>query len=251
MAASRFFYGMSLLGRGWRQLKREPSLWLWISIPWLLDLTVLFAGWTTGLGLLQGWIAAVIAKWAAGGWLFDLLYYPLVVIFGLGFVVVWLVAVVSIATVIAAPFNALLAEKSLQRLGVQTVQFAGVGAWVMHALKMIFISLCKAVIFGMAGVLLFAVSFLPGLNLVAAYFSMCLFSADVFDYSFEAQGLGFRQRLQRWGTLKAEIFGQGVTLSLTSLIPGLTVLALPVAVVGATTLIAQNAQQAQSDVNKR
>jgi len=64
------------------------------------------------------------------------------------------------------------------------------------------------------------------------------FAADVFDYSFEAIGYGLKQRFRTWRTFDHEITGLGGSLLLTSLLPGLTVLLMPVAVLGATTLVA-------------
>ena len=239
MATKRFMLGASLLVRGWRLLKSESDLWLWVSIPLLIDLVILFLGWTQGLIFLKSLIAGIIAGWSIQGWLFDLLYYPMMIILGLGFIVVWLLAVVAVATVVAAPFNALLAEKALQRQGVATVNSKSFIQWIRHAARMFGVTLMKAVVFLIVGVLLFFVSFIPGLNLVVAYLSICLFAMDVFDYSFEARGFSLKQRLAYYKQVKVEIFGLGATLSLTSLLPGLTLLALPVAVVGITTLIAE------------
>lgn len=237
MAPKRFVHGSTLLIRGWRLLQSENSLWIWISVPWLIDLALLIFGWAKGIPILQGIIVKIISGWALEGWVYNLVYYPAVIILSLGFLVVWLLLVVAISTIVAAPFNALLAEKALKVQGVPTVNTQSLGQWLGHAFRMLGVTICKAVIFSAAGVTLFFVSFVPGLNLIAAYLSMCLFSMDVFDYSFEARGLTLRQRFAYYTKIRPEIFGLGATLSLTSILPGLTLLALPVAVVGATTLI--------------
>ncbi len=243
MGADRFFEGSALLVRGFRVLRQEKGLWLWISIPWFIDLIVLFAGWSLGLSTLKTFLVSVLANWTGSGWLFDLLFYPLIFILGIGIVVLWVVVVIAVATVIAAPFNVLLAEKALRRQNGKVAEIHGIRGWILHSLRMILISLTKAVVFAFAGLILFAASFIPGLNLAAAYLSMCVFAADVFDYGFEAQGADFRMRLKRWQNLKPEVMGLGATLTLTSLIPGLTVLALPVAVVGSTTVIASKQRE--------
>jgi len=61
------------------------GLWLWILIPWLIDLVVLFAGWIYGLGGVKALTLWAVGKLSVSGWLFDLLYYPAVVILVLCF----------------------------------------------------------------------------------------------------------------------------------------------------------------------
>jgi uncharacterized protein involved in cysteine biosynthesis len=235
--AARFWSGLTAIPAGWRLLRREKGLWIWILIPWLIDLTVLMIGWGFGVQAVQALTAWAVSKLSVTGWLFDVLYYPAVIVLGFMFIVVWLVAVLAVATVIASPFNALLAERALVRQGVKTAGAASVGAWVRLFLHMTWIAVIKACIFGALGLALLVLSFVPGLNLLAAYASMCVFAADVFDYSFEATGLSFRRRLAEWRAFNQELGGLGGSLLLTSLLPGLTVLLLPVAVLGGTTLV--------------
>lgn len=237
--AARFWCGFTLLPAGWRLLREQRALWTWIAIPWLINLSVLIAGWIFGLGAVQTLTAWAVSQLVVGGWLFGVLYYPAVVIFGFMFLILWLIAVLGVATVVASPFNAVLAERALTRQGVATATTGSLSAWLRLFLKMILVAGLKGVIFILAGVTLFVLSFVPGLNLVAAYASMCLFAVDVFDYSFEALGWGFRRRLSEVGRTKPEMMGLGGSLLLTSLLPGLTVLCLPVSVLGATTQVAR------------
>lgn len=238
LSPSRFWSGLVLVPAGWRLLTREKSLWVWICVPWLIDLAVLLVGWGFGVQGVQALTAWAIGKLTVTGWLFDVLYYPTVIILGFMFIIVWLVVVLAVATVIASPFNALLAERALTRQGITTAAAQSAGAWIKLAFRMAWVAVLKGVVFGLVGLTLFVLSFVPGLNLVAAYASMCVFAADVFDYSFEATGLSLRRRMAEWRSLAQELGGLGGSLLLTSLLPGLTVLLLPVAVLGATTLVA-------------
>lgn len=225
---TRFKEGATLPQRGLRLLKAHPRLWLWLIVPWLIDLAVLLVGWVQGLIFIQTSTAAMITSWLGGGWLFTALYYPAVLIFGLAFLIFWVVVVVSVAAVVAAPFTSILVEKALKRQGVTTSAFR----W--HMLKT---TLVKAVIFACAGVIFFVVSFVPGVNLAAGYASMCIFAADCFDYSFEALGFNWSRRWREMKYFGVEIAGLGASLALTSVIPGLTVFAMPVAALGASTLV--------------
>jgi len=215
-------------------LRKNPSLWPWLLIPWLIDIALLVLGWSAGMTAIQGWITALVTGWVGSGFWFDLLNYPILIVFGLIFVVVWLIAVMSVATALASPFNSLLAEKVLVLKGVQGIGHKGLAGWVAHSIKMLLVGLLKGGIFAAMGFLLFAVSFIPGLNFVAAYASMCLFAADMFDYGFEARGFSLKRRVEEVRKMGGVVLGLGASLSLTSVIPGLTVLLLPLAVVGAT-----------------
>ncbi len=238
-AASKFWTGLTLVPAGWRLLNQKKSLWAFVLIPWLIDVAVLIVGWVYGLGGVQTLTLWAIGKLSVSGWVFDFLYYPLVVILGFMFLILWLFAVLAVATVIAAPFNGLLAERGLKAQGVKTVSIDGIFAWAKLSLRMLWTSVLKGLVFATAGLALFILSFFPGINLVAAYASMCIFAADVFDYSFEARGYSLRERFKNFRILSKEISGLGGSLLVTSLIPGLTVLLLPVAVLGATTVLAQ------------
>ncbi len=147
---TRFREGVSLPRRGLKFLKEHPSLWPWILIPWLIDLTVLIVGWIQGWIFIQTSTAAMLASWLGGGWLFSVLYYPAVAIFGLAFVILWIVVVVSVATLIAAPFTTILVEKALQRQGVATVNSGSIALWLKHSWQMLKTTMVKAVLFGVA-----------------------------------------------------------------------------------------------------
>lgn len=234
---TRFKTGATLPIRGLRLLIKHPALWPLIIIPWLIDAAILIAGWVQGFMMIQATAAALVTSWLGGGWLFTVLYYPLLIIFVLAFLILWLIVVMTIAAVIASPFTTVLVEMALRRQGVATVSTQSMSAWASHSLRMLKISLMKLVVFCFAGLILFGLSFIPGVNLVAAYASMCLFAADAFDYSFEAMGYNWARRRQELRAQGMAVAGLGATFTLTSLLPGLTVFAMPVAALGASTLI--------------
>jgi uncharacterized protein involved in cysteine biosynthesis len=246
--STRFSSGFWAPVRGWRIFLNQPDLWIWAAIPWILDVAILIGGWSLGFTAIQALTSWAIMKFVAAGILFNVLYYPALFILAFTFMVVWLILVMAISTLVASPFLAILAEKTLANAGAPVVGFANFGLRLLHILRMLCVSLLKAVVFAMAGITLFLASFIPGLNFAAVYGSMCLFAADVFDYSFEALGWGFHRRMRELRLAAPEVGGLGAGLALTSFLPGLTVLLLPLAVVGAAEVVADELRSQRIDL---
>ena len=94
---SNIFFGIKCLKDGYRILKEKPNLWLGIFVPWVLNFSILFFGWSSGLVWIKTSLLAYIAKFVGteGIW-FNLLYYPILVIFALGFMATTLFFALSI-----------------------------------------------------------------------------------------------------------------------------------------------------------
>ncbi len=69
---------------------------------------------------------------------------------------------------------------------------------------------------------------------------------DSLDYSFEALGMGFRERLRYLIKEWSQWFGMATSLALTLLMPGLTLLIIPGAVVGAALILKEQNGKTQS-----
>ena len=84
--------------------------------------------------------------------------------------------------------------------------------------------------------------FVPVLNLLAVSAAMLLLAFDSMDYSFETLGWGLRQRLRYLRREWVQWSGMAAGLALTLLLPGLTLLVIPGAVVGAAMLVKAETQ---------
>jgi len=227
--------GFTFLILGWRFLSAHPGLRKWTLIPLFVDLMLLLVGWSLGVSQVPVWVAqslGIFVTPAAGLW-FSLLYYPLLILFGIGFLVLWLYLVFILASLVAAPFNAILAEKCLIQLGITPAN----GGPLKLFFKMLRASLVKTVLFLIIGVFLFFLSFIPIINIFSIFGALLIMAFDCADYSFEVTGLGLRQRMSRWRGNLPEFAGMAGGLSLTLFVPGLTLLLLPVAVVGSAVVL--------------
>lgn len=239
--AQKIFLGFKILSEGWRHLRANPRLWLGILVPWVINFTIIVLGWSSGVSWIKTSLLALIAKLVGTeGFLFNLLYYPSLIIFGLGFMAATLFFSLAISTVIAAPFYSWLAEKTLEQSGETLPQHGNVALRIRFVLKMFLVGLAKGAVFGILGLSLFVLSFIPFVNIVAAFLTMCLLAADLFDYTLEARGLNFAKRMAFLSQRIIDIVGTAILLSLTSLAPGLTVLLLPIFVIGMARYLAQS-----------
>jgi uncharacterized protein involved in cysteine biosynthesis len=83
---------------------------------------------------------------------------------------------------------------------------------------------------------LFVFSFVPGINVLAFVLTLMMLSFDCMDYTFDAMGLGLRDRLLYLTARWQQWAGMATSLALTLLVPGLTLLMVPGAVVGAAVI---------------
>jgi uncharacterized protein involved in cysteine biosynthesis len=140
--------------------------------------------------------------------------------------------------VLAGPINGFLAERTLSILGtLKQEPFAG-RRWVLHFGRMLLVGLLTAVLFTIASIILFTVSFIPAVNLTAAFGLMLIATLEVSDYSFEALGMGLWPRFRYFFHNLRYFLGFATAMSLVFFIPGFSLVLFPVAVVGAAQLVA-------------
>lgn len=146
-------------------------------------------------------------------------------------------AIYMAVRLVAAPFYSLLAERTLVELGSRhAVAFSlrDAPTWILIALRMLMVSLAKALLFTLASVILFVVSFIPILNVLATLGFMHMLAFDISDYAFEAMEWPLSRRWAHVRTHAMTYTGLACGLGIAMLIPGVNLILLPAAVVGAS-----------------
>lgn len=237
--SKRVFLGASHWLDGARLILKESSIRKWAIIPFLIDLLLVVSGIGFGLASISGWVASALGfvGLTSGGFFASILFYLFSAILWVGYLIVVIYGTFLIATVVAAPFNSLLAERTLMHLGVLEEKPFKMGEWVATSLKLLMIGLGKSLIFAFIGIFIFIASFIPGLNFVASYVALLIMSFDSMDYSFEAREFGLRKRFRYFQARFPEFTGMAGGLALTIFVPGLTLLILPCSVVGAAIVM--------------
>lgn len=237
--SKRVYWGVSHLLEGGRLIVTEKTIRKWAIIPFLIDILLVISGIGFGLASISGWVTSALAfvGLAGGGFIASIFFYLFSAVLWIGYLIVVIYGTFLVATVVAAPFNSLLAERTLMHLGVIEEKPFKLGAWISTSLKLLVIGLIKSLIFAFLGIFIFITSFIPVLNFVSSYLALLIMSFDSMDYSFEAREFGLKKRFRYFQTKFPEFTGMAGGLALTILVPGLTLLVLPCSVVGAAIIM--------------
>lgn len=207
---------------GWRAIFRDRKLLALATFPIAVSLSA---------AVVSLWLLfSQIPTWLQG---FQLTYYPLLILAAVALFAGVLYAVYFVHAVISIPFYAAMAERALRMGGAEVEQSSSVTDYAANFLRMLRVSLTKAILFFVLGIGLFILAWIPGLNFLSIAGAMFLLAFDCMDYSFEVKRLGFRSRLRYALGHFSQWLGHALGLGLTLVIPGLTLLVIPGAVVGA------------------
>lgn len=246
-----FVDGLTFWIRGWKFLLGRKSLMVLAAIPFFIAIAV--AGYTMSYLFqhLPVWVQALMDYILSGAPAFlKYLYYPIFVGTSLLVVIAGVFTAYLGQNILAMPFNALLAERTLSLLGALKPEPFELKKWLLTTLRMLRVSLIKTVIFICLGIFLFVASFIPVVNVIAVFGSLLLLSFDQLDYSFEALRFGLRRRLKHAASHKRMWCGMAAGLGLTLLAPGLTLIVTPGAVVGAALLMKESLPDGSSALTR-
>lgn len=241
-AFKELFQGLGFITEGMRLLRTHKALLPFAVIPFLIDIVGFVVGVSLGASYLSQWTTAMLATvgtYITGFW-YDLLYYPLLFLLWIVFLILLGYFIFIVGSLIAAPFHSLLAERALMKFGALQSRPFKLREWLSTTLRMLMISLVKAVVFALVGLFVFILSFFPVVNLVGSFIACLIVAFDTMDYSFEMKEWNFKTRLAFFRSEFPRFSGMALVLGLTLMIPGFTLLCYPMAVVGAASQLAQS-----------
>lgn len=225
------FKGFGYLFSGFK-LITQAGIRGFVMIPLLIN-SILFSG---GIWLAQHqlnyWMARLLPQWLA--WL-EWLLWPLFAIL-IVFIVFYTFTI--LANLLAAPFNALLAERIEAKLRGQplpTFDSINISALVVRTFKS---ELGKLWYMAKWLVLLLILTVIPGVNLIAplawTLYGAWMLAIEYADYPMGNHNLFFDSELAALKQNRSEALGFGWLLSLMTAVPILNFFAMPVGVAGAT-----------------
>lgn len=229
------FAGAILPWEAAKLIFERPTLLLWASLPLLITLVLYYYV----IGGLTGMAQALVSGWFVD-WGFDprgLVVWSLELMAGLALALVAAVTFAFTSSVVASPFNDLLAHRA-EHYATPPLPAAG-EATAAQQMRLIWIDLFKAVAAGTVSFLALLVVWIPVVNLVSFASAFALISFQYLSYPQTRRGVGLRGGLLfLWRHVYA-CAGFGATISLLFAIPFLGSFALPIAVVGGTLLAAR------------
>jgi CysZ protein len=155
--------------------------------------------------------------------------------------VVAMYAFSTLANLLAAPFNGLLAEKTEELLTGQAVNSKETVWGAIKQVPRIFMKELHKLGFQIKWIiLLLVVSFIPGLNLIAPIcwfcFSAWMTALEYCDYPMDNHQHSFPQVREAVATQRWPCFGFGSLVMMGNMVPLLNLFMMPAAVCGATLL---------------
>lgn len=232
---SDFFFGVTAIFRGFQILVSDSKLRALSIVPFLVSIllgSVLTISGLYYLGATLGGVAIQLGGWMSlvpGGWamtILNVLLWPIGLL-GLG------VAIYMAVRLVVAPFYSVLAEAALVKMGIREDRPFRIKQWVPLTLRMLIVSLLKSAVFVFAGGVLFLLSLIPFVNVLATLGFVHMLSFDVSDYSFEAMEWPLKKRFQHFRENMNLYSGLAIGLGGAMVIPGMSIVIMPAAIVGA------------------
>ncbi|MCB0356629.1 MAG: hypothetical protein KDD40_06460, partial [Bdellovibrionales bacterium] len=138
LSVNKFSSGFKFIFKGFEAIKSDKTLWKWALIPLVLDLILLIyvlASAFAAIGATVNWGLSFIFT-STTGFFYNLLYYPLYILFFISVGAIAIYSVYLIGSIIASPFNSMIAEKVLINRGLLKQQNFNFKRWLAMSLKM-------------------------------------------------------------------------------------------------------------------
>ncbi|OED44546.1 sulfate transporter CysZ [Endozoicomonas sp. (ex Bugula neritina AB1)] len=218
-----FFSGLKML--------LLPQLRWLVLLPLVINVLV-FSGisyWASGqfsqwMGTLTGWLPE---------WLSFLEYLIWPFFFFMVMAIVFFTFTI-IGNLIAAPFNALLAEKVQQLEGANLPELT-LKDWLVVLPRSISRELQRMMYYLPRALFLLVLSFVPVIGAVLWFaFNGWMMAVQYCDYAADNRGIPFKQMMASLKANNPSCWFFGTTINLMMLVPLLNLLIMPAAVVGAT-----------------
>ncbi|MDY0147367.1 MAG: sulfate transporter CysZ [Halothiobacillus sp.] len=239
--------GFSYVLRGFGLMWR-PGIRRFVLIPLLINIVLFGAGMWAGVHYAHQWLEGLLP-----GWL-EWLNWILIPLLFIGLMLVAYFSFTIIANFIAAPFNALLAQKLEMQLTGKPTPEDDTSLWHL-TLKTVAAEWRKFRYFLAYAIPLLLISFVPGLNLLAPFlwfaFSAWMMTLQYVDAPAGNHLLEFEAQKSWLKTMPATSLTFGTAMTGMTMVPVLNFFALPVGVCGATALWVERRPRPTHDPIKR
>lgn len=232
---SRFVLGARAPLIGLKSLISGPKIFWLALVPAFVSSGFFVFGLVFGLRHVSEWLT--LATPAGEDFLGTILHWTLTVMGYVFFVVTLLLVVFVVSKIIVVPFNSLISERVLRYYGCLDDKPLRFVIWIKRSVKMIMWILMQAAFFLVLSIGLFALSFVPIVNLVVVFIGFLVVAFDCSDYAMDLAELDFKQKLVLMKRRLPEFCGFATVIGLTFMIPFLNFFLLPISVSGASWLV--------------
>lgn len=227
--------GISYFMRGFGLITKK-GVKRFVLIPMLINIVLFLLALTFAfrqIGELTDWIMSSLPEWLS------FLQYILLPIFYLATVIIIYYIVSMLGNILASPFNSYLA-KAVQSHLTGSPPPDSLLPMLAEIKNAIFSEIKKWLYYLMWALLLVILSFIPGINFLAPFawflFGAWMYSIEYSDYPMGQYGLTFPEIRKQVATKRGLSLGFGSAVTVTTMIPLVNFIIIPVAVAGATAM---------------
>ena len=141
---------------------------------------------------------------------------------------------------LASPFYALLARQVLKNRGILKANDLSFLRWMVLSFRTTAVNLIEISVFTVIGGVLFVFSFVPIINVLAAFGFFLIMAYDSTDYSLDVLNLSLSERVKYFLSHITQFCGFALAISLVVLIPGLNLILFAASVAGGSDLVSRN-----------
>ena len=230
------FHGVHTLQRGLQGLK-QPGLRAFVLWPLIINsllFSLLLVGFYWQISHLIHWVNAQLPSWLL--WLSAFIW----LLFTLALIVVITLCFMSVAIIIAAPFNALLAERVVQlETGIVPASGRDTLLGMLKDVPRVLAREWRKACYWLPRVLaVLLLSLIPGLQLITIgiwpILNSWLMAVQFMDYPLDNEKRSFEHTLATCRAERLSMLGFGGMVMLLSLIPIVNFFVIPAAVIGAS-----------------
>ena len=238
---SRFTLGFKAPIAGFKLILTNKKLMRLSITPFIISLTLVILGLLFGYELFTKLLSILlpfsITSFSITSGVFSWLIGLVTKVIGYTlFAMLWILLMLILVNIICIPFHSLLAEQALVSLNATNKNTFSVVSWMKTCIRMFFISITRTVIILIIGFVSFLISiFIPGLGLATGFIGLLIIISDCLDYSLEILEFGLIKRFVIFKKYLIELVGFCCSFGM---LPGINLLLLPVAIVGASWLVA-------------
>lgn len=239
-----FAQGFFCIFKGFKAVFTDKVIFIYTLIPILLSFVVMYFAFYYGFEYSSAFIKDFLVKnlsdwFSESHWVFKSLYWFVNIVVKILISVALLYAGFFVVQIFSIPFYSLSCEYILTKNNVFPDRPFRVGTWVRTTLRLFVISMIRMVIFLLFGLAIFVLSFIPGLAMLSLAYSALVVALDSMDYTLEIYELSLGRRFGIYFDQFSYFAGLSVALLPTLFIPGLTILFVPLTVIGSAVCFAE------------
>ncbi len=223
---------------------RSPSLLTLVLVPLAINIGIYYLFWTTVANWLAMLVQSIISVWSASippslHWIIPISEWSFKILSWLLLLLTSVLTFTIVSSIVAAPFNEILSKQTERVIA----KIKGISMPETHEIKFmqsIRLELKRTIVLVLGGILAFLIGIIPLMQIPALMIGALLISFEYFGIPISRRNHNLLKPAQFTFANFATSIGLGTFLLLLMAVPLASIVYIPLAVISATTLFADN-----------